>query len=73
MSETQIDILSDFIMANVKGEPSRSEGAGDTAVRIIEQLQASLQQIAEHRVLVRDDEGETEADAMARVAKKALD
>ena len=38
--KTQIDILADFIMANVDGEPSRSEGAGDCAIRIITELKA---------------------------------
>ena len=36
--KSQIDILADFIMANVDGEPSQDEGAGDTAVRIIKRL-----------------------------------
>ena len=40
MSKAQIDILSDYIMGNIEDEPSKSEGAGDTAIRIIEQLQA---------------------------------
>ena len=38
--QSQIDKLAAFIMANVEGEPSQSEGAGDTAIRIIKQLQA---------------------------------
>ena len=40
MSKEQIDILADWIMSNIKGEPSESEGAGDTAIRIIKRLQA---------------------------------
>ncbi len=35
----QIDKLANFIMAEIEGEPSQSEGAGDTAIRIIKQLQ----------------------------------
>ncbi len=35
-------------------------------------LLAACNQIAEHRVLVMDDEGETEADAMAKIAKAAF-
>lgn len=31
----QIILLSDFIIDSVDGEPSRSEGAGDCAIRII--------------------------------------
>lgn len=42
MKKSQIDILADFIMAEVDGEPSLSEGAGDTAIRIIKQLQAEI-------------------------------
>ena len=40
MAKKQIEILADFIMANVDGEPSQNEGAGDTAIRIIKHLQA---------------------------------
>ncbi len=53
MAKEQIDILAEFIMANIDGEPSQSEGAGDTAIRIIKQLQAELDKakngIIEHR------------------------
>ena len=38
--KAQIDILADYIVANVDGEPSRSEGAGDCAIRIITKLKA---------------------------------
>lgn len=41
-AEQQIKILADYIMANVPGEPSRSEGAGDTAVRILRRYRAAL-------------------------------
>jgi hypothetical protein len=37
----QIDRLARFIMENVEGEPSQNEGAGDTAIRILE-LEAKL-------------------------------
>ena len=33
--ESQIGRLADFILAEVPGEPSQSEGAVDTAIRII--------------------------------------
>lgn len=33
----QIDRLARWIMANVPGEPSRSEGAVDTAIRLLAQ------------------------------------
>jgi len=33
--KTQIDLLADYIMDEVPGEPSASEGAGDTAIRLL--------------------------------------
>ena len=39
----QIDKLANFIMAEVEGEPSESEGAGDTAIRIIRALQEKVE------------------------------
>ena len=44
----QIDKLAKFIMAEVEGEPSENEGAGDTAIRIIKQLQANLLKYGYH-------------------------
>ena len=38
----QIDNLASFIMTNVPGEPSQSQGAGETAMRIIATLQKQL-------------------------------
>ena len=40
--EKQIDKLAKFIMGNVPGEPSRSEGAIDCAIRIIRELQQKV-------------------------------
>ena len=37
----QIEKLANFIMSEVEGEPSLSEGAGDTAIRIIRKLQST--------------------------------
>lgn len=37
--EQQIHRLAQFIMDNIPGEPSRSEGAVDTAIRLLEGLQ----------------------------------
>lgn len=34
-AEDQIKRLADFIMENVPGEPSESEGAVDTAIRLL--------------------------------------
>jgi len=39
-AEEQVERLAKFIMDEVPGEPSRSEGAVDTAIRIIKQLMA---------------------------------
>jgi len=38
----QTEKLANYIMANVEGEPSQSEGAGDCAIRIIGELQSAL-------------------------------
>ena len=42
MAKTQMDLLADYIMAEIPGEPSQSEGAGDTAIRVITTLRAQL-------------------------------
>lgn len=42
--ESQVDRLANFIMAEVPGEPSQSEGAIDTAIRIIRTLQARVEE-----------------------------
>jgi hypothetical protein len=39
-AEQQIERLAKFIMAEVPGEPSQSEGAVDCAIRLIRQAQA---------------------------------
>ncbi len=46
-TESEIDKLANFIMKEVDGEPSKSEGAGTTAVRIIKQLQAKNKELRE--------------------------
>ena len=43
--ESQINDLANFIMKSVEGEPSKSEGACITAIRIIKQLQAQLEKL----------------------------
>lgn len=40
--KSEIDLLADFIVAEVEDEPSKNEGAGTCAIRIIKQLQAEL-------------------------------
>jgi len=47
MGKTQIDLLADYIMAEIPGEPSASEGAGDTAIRLLKQLKADLAEAME--------------------------
>lgn len=44
-SGQQLEILANFIMVNVPGEPSKSEGAGECAVRIIRELQQSNERL----------------------------
>ena len=39
-TKQQIEKLANFVMAEVPGEPSRSEGAVDCAIRVIKRLQA---------------------------------
>lgn len=41
-AEAQLEYLANFIMAEVDGEPSQNEGAGECAVRIIRELQAEI-------------------------------
>lgn len=53
MNETlleQIDRLAKFIIENVPGEPSVSEGAVDCAIRIIKTLQNRLTPVLKERV-----------------------
>lgn len=43
MSKKQeIDLLANYIMAEIPGEPSRDEGAGETAVRLLKEYRAKL-------------------------------
>ena len=55
-TQAQIDKLANFIMAEVPNEPSQSEGAVDTAIRIIATLTTAL----------------TEAEAKLAMAREAL-
>jgi len=51
--QEQIDKLANFIMAEVDGEPSESEGAVDCAIRIIAGQQEQLE-LARDRIWVED-------------------
>ena len=57
----QIDVLANFIMAEVDGEPSRSEGAGDCAIRIIRQLEAEIERLKERSVLIEAENKKVKA------------
>lgn len=41
-ADQQTQILADYIMANVPGEPSRDEGAGACAVRLLDKYRTAL-------------------------------
>ncbi len=57
MSKTQIDLLADYIIAEVPGEPSQNEGAGNTAIRIITTLKAQLERLQKIVDTQAEDEG----------------
>lgn len=48
-AEDQVNGLAAYIMAEIPGEPSKSEGAGETAVRLLtgyrEAMQAALNEL----------------------------
>ncbi len=43
----QIDKLATYIMENVEGEPSQSQGAVDTAIRVMDALKDEVEQLGE--------------------------
>ena len=45
VEEDQIGLLANYIMSNIPGEPSQSEGAGSTAVRIMVMYRRALRGI----------------------------
>jgi chromosome segregation ATPase len=45
--EGEINRLAEFIMTNVAGEPSQSQGACDTAIRVIGELRARVEELTE--------------------------
>lgn len=42
----QLEKLADFIMAEIDGEPSQSEGAGDTAIRLLKRYRTALEKLS---------------------------
>ena len=45
MEKTQLDILAEYIMAEIPGEPSHSEGVGDCAVRMLKFYRDALSKV----------------------------
>lgn len=43
--DAQLALLANYIMAKIPGEPSQSQGAGQTAIRIMETYRIGLQVI----------------------------
>jgi len=41
-AEEQIQYLADYILAEIPGEPSQNEGAGETAVRLLTKYRAGI-------------------------------
>ena len=41
-ADQQNELVANYIMANVPGEPSRDEGAGDCAVRLLDKYRTAL-------------------------------
>lgn len=50
----QIDKLADFILEEVEGEPSQSEGAVDTAIRVIRGLQKEVEELKVQDIVNRN-------------------
>lgn len=44
-AEQQIKVLADYIMGNIPGEPSRDEGAGTCAVRLLTEYRSAFDRI----------------------------
>ena len=43
--KSQIDTLAEYIVSEIDGEPSKSEGAGDTAIRLLKMYRTALDEI----------------------------
>lgn len=44
-AKQQTKLVADYIMANVPGEPSRNEGAGEYAIRLLDKYRTALVKI----------------------------
>ena len=47
--KSQIDLLANYIMAEIPDEINRSEGAGDTAVRLLKAYRKELELSRKHK------------------------
>lgn len=45
-AQTQVQLLADYILANIPGEPGRNQGAGEVAVRLLGDYRHALDAIA---------------------------
>lgn len=73
-AKEQIKILADYIMAEVEGEPSQDEGAGDTAVRIIKKYKAAFEEILITKPIECDGnfQGDYACDLHIKIAEEVL-
>ena len=44
-AKSEIEVLAKYIIAEIPGEPSRNEGAGTCAVRLLKQYREALKRI----------------------------
>jgi hypothetical protein len=64
--ESQVQRLAEFITEHVPGEPSHSEGAVDTAIRLLGQYFAIPAPLDVSKLVVSPDQAQMFADAIAR-------
>jgi len=69
--EEQTKLVADYIMANVPGEPSRDEGAGGCAVRLLDKYRTALAQIMNELGVPGQGYPQPAADAY-EIAERAL-
>lgn len=52
---SQIEILADYITSNIPTEPSQSQGAGDTAVRLLKQYREDIERLTAENKRLQDE------------------
>lgn len=67
----QTKLVADYIMANVPGEPSRDEGAGTCAVRLLDKYRIALGRIMSELGVPNENYPAPVANAY-QIAKSAL-